>query len=423
MRSLHLGLHTMLAACLGLVVACQAYNMEEVDAQTVVAVETYGTYERSKPPSLLVIQDRSFSMEICFDQDAYPGPTRGCGMEEANRVLDRRSRMEVSQQVMGQVVESSKEDVQFGLVLYGVNEASPKANCAPPLTIAEPSATSYREVAEAYASNPYILAPNGGTPTTEALRRAFELLIDDSDPAGSKPRDPQRQSYVVLVTDGLMNCNASHPVPCICASESDCFGPNGMFPYGVEGTPAEAIQCLDDDDAVSEVRRLAAAGIKTFVIGLGESFSGEEVLASQVLDELAVAGGVPQEGAPQKFYSAGNSDQLQGSLEAIIQQISAPCDYILDGPVCDGRLVKVGLRVDGETVETSCTPDEGESSWFFAAKEGGGLDERRIIFSPDLCQRMALAEKVEISIRGVENACGSDPDAPPGPACSLAEAP
>src|SRR5690606_8113361 len=97
---------------------------------------------------------------------------------------------------------------------------------------------------------------------------------------------------------------------------------------------------------------------------------------------------------------------------------SAPCTYRLDGPVCDGRLVSVTLRIDGEQVQTSCSEAlDGEADWFYVDGPGG-RSAQEITFSPPLCARMAEAETVEISIRGVENAC---PDETVEPACALAE--
>lgn len=395
--------------------ACQYYNMEAVDPQTVIAVETSGTFERTLPPSLLIVQDRSGSMEICFDQDVFAGVSRGCLADAMGdtRDPDRRSRMEISQQVMKDVVAASKDEVEFGLLLYGVDPDQPNISCAPPHVIAEPAADSHEAVSEAYRSSPFIVNPAGGTPTTLALRRSYELLVDEE----GHPRRSDRRTYVVLVTDGLMNCNSAHAMPCTCASETGCFGPGGAVAYGEDGT-MEARQCLDDAASLSEIEDLRKAGISTFVIGLGESFSGEEVIATRVLDALAVAGGVPQEGAPQKFYSAGNAEQLQSSLEKIIAQISAPCEYELDGPVCDGRLIKINLNIDDEVVETSCSQTPEETTWFFA-EQGGVRDPQRIVFSPPLCTRLSEANAVSISIKGVENACTSvDGGATPQPACS-----
>jgi len=393
------------------VLACQAYNMEEVDPQTIVAVETEGTYVRGQPPTLLIIQDRSESMKYCFEPNPTPGSGHRCELPSGGEVEDRRSRMVVARSVIEKAVTDHADEVWFGLVAYGVG-----ALCGPPEALVDPAADSAADVVAAYYG-PLIEEPEGGTPTTEALREAYARLVDEE----GNLRYPDRENYVVLVTDGLMNCNDSHDTTCVCPREAGCASAGGgpLIPYGETGEVLDPRQCLDDAASIAEVERLREAGVRTFVIGLGEDFAGTDPLSTQVLDRLAEAGGVPREGHPQKFYSAADEAELEAALAAIIEQIAAPCTYELDGPVCDGRLVKIALRIDGERVETRCNPTlDQDADWFFVERPDGSLDPRTITFSPPLCQRLADAETVSISIRGVENAC---PDEETQPACSLAE--
>lgn len=397
------------------VLACQAYNMEEVDPQTVIAVETYGTYTKGKPPTLLIVQDRSGSMEICFDPAARPGSGGSCQVPGQDQpVEDRRSRMVVAREVMEHTVEANRNDVWFGLVVYGVPESAAES-CGPPVPLVDPSASSAEGVIAAYRGDERIVSPAGGTPTTAALLSAYERLVDEE----GKLRHGDRDNYVVLVTDGLMNCNASASMPCLCSQEAGCFDTEkgSVVELGEEGTFILPDLCLDDDESLHQVHRLLQAGVKTFVIGLGDTFSTEDALSSRTLDQLAEAGGVPRRDHAQKFYSAADEAELEAALDDIIRQIAAPCTYDLDGPVCDGRLVKVALRIDGEMVETTCDSGlVGEADWFFTGAAEGKPNPQQITFSAPLCQRMAEAEKVEISIRGVENAC---PDQETHPACDL----
>lgn len=393
------------------VAACQAYNMEEVDPQTVVAVETEGTYVRGQPPTLLIVQDRSGSMKYCFEATSTPGSDDECELRGGGVEAGRRSRMVVARNVMEETVTEHAREVWFGLVAYGVGGA-----CGLPEALVDPAADSASQVVDAYYG-PLMEAPDGGTPTTEALREAYARLVDEEGTL----RHPDRENYVVLVTDGLMNCNAGHASTCVCAIEKGCarFGGGELVPYGEEGELAAAEQCLDDADSLAEVERLREAGVRTFVIGLGEDFAGDQDLSNQVLDRLAEAGGVPREGHDQKFYSAADESELEAALSSIIEQIAAPCTYELDGPVCDGRLVSISLRIDGETVETSCNASlDQQADWFFVEGPGGALDPRTITFSPPLCERLAEADTVSISIRGVENACA---DESVTPACTLGE--
>src|SRR5690606_36935629 len=233
--------------------------------------------------------------------------------------------------------------------------------------------------------------PEGGTPTTEALAAAYAQLVNEE----GRLVYPDRENYVVLVTDGLMNCNGEHETLCVCAGESGCAAVGGQVEYGEEGDLISPLQCLDDAASIREVERLREAGIRTFVIGLGENFSGDVAISSLVLDRLAEAGGVPREGHDPKFYSAADEAELESALTTIIEQIAAPCVYELDGPVCDGRLVKISLRIDGERVETSCNPElDAEADWFFVRRQDGSLDPRTITVAPPLCPRPAAAEPV-----------------------------
>ncbi|HLV60872.1 MAG TPA: vWA domain-containing protein [Fredinandcohnia sp.] len=401
------------AVVLALVGACQAYNMEEVDPQTIVALETEGTYVRAQPPTLLILQDRSASMRYCFEPTPTPGSGHGCrplGGAPEDVVPDRRSRMVVARSVIEKTVRQHAQEVWFGLVAYGVGDPV----CGSPEALVDPGPDSADGVIEAYYGQ-LMEEPEGGTPTTQALAAAYERLVDEE----GKLRYPDRENYVVLVTDGLMNCNGDHEVECVCAVESGCAGVGGQLAFGEEGELIVPIQCLDDAASLKEVERLRAAGVRTFVIGLGEVFTEEQTLSTLVLDRLAEAGGVPREDHAQKFYSAADEAELEAALAAIIERIAAPCVYELDGPVCDGRLVKIALRIDGERVETQCNAElDAEADWFFVRRQDGSLDPRTITFSPPLCQRLAEADTVSISIRGVENAC---PDETVEPACTLAD--
>jgi hypothetical protein len=406
MRSATLGLF---AAAAGVsAVACQSYNMEGVDPQTLIAVEEYGTFTAGRPPALLIVQDRSGSMEICF------GSSGGGGNQKCNSVtgsveMDGTSRMHVAQRVMTNAVGSHGGEVLFGLVLYGVEG---DASCGDPLEIASPGLDTVDTVVNAYETHDAIVNPVGGTPTTAALRAAYDSLVD---PATGKVKMADRDNYVVLVTDGLMNCNAAHAMPCVCAQEGGCPDASGGpdLQFGEEGMLLDGRFCLDDDESIAAVRELRQAGVKTFVIGLGESFAGGGAdLGVASLNALAEAGGVARDGG-EKFYSAANEQELETALDDIIAAIVVPCEYELDGPVCDGRLLSIEMSIDGEAVPTTC--GEGEDTWQFVERADGTRDPRRITFSPDLCQRFEAAASVEISIKGVESGC----DAGVGPACDL----
>ena len=399
-------------ALLGLAFAmgCQSYNMEGVEPQTVVAVETAGDFTVGKAPALLVVQDRSGSMMACFGTDSGGG--KQCDSDgRGGPDVAGESRMHVAQRVMTDVVNDHAGEVYFGLVLYGVNDPL----CGEPETVASPGEgfDSVDKVTGAYASHPAIVSPLGGTPTTRALEEAFRTLVDDE----GNLRDPSRENYVVLVTDGLMNCNENHPMPCVCSQETGCVKADGgdNAAYGESGIFVDPIYCLDDAASVAQVQALNAAGVKTFVIGLGLK---DSPVSDDTLNALAEAGGMPRDGAI-KYYPATDETSLKASLDEIVSQIVVPCEYELDGPVCDGRLVAMTMTVDGEEVTPTCSEELEGDSWYYVRNGDGSLNPRRITFAPQLCERFGSAERVTVKIRGVENGCPPDVT----PACSLAEAP
>lgn len=397
---------------LGSAAACQSYSMEGVDPQTVVAVETSQRFTGAKPPVLLIVQDRSGSMQLCFGNEAA-GPGESCG-PIGQPPLSLRSRMDVAQTVMSEALQSHANDAQYGLILYGVGGTD---GCGEAQTLVTPRAESSAadRVRQEYATNPDIENPSNGTPTTKALKRALDTLVDIS--TGQLKADyADRDAYVVLVTDGLMNCNDQHPVPCTCSQEIGC---NGVA-FGQQGTAIPPVFCLDDSDSLRVVESLERAEVRTFVIGLGETFQGQS-LAVDVLNSLALAGGRPRKdpGSGQildpAFYSAADRAGLQQSINEILESITAPCEYELSGPVCEGRLIQVKLTIDGEAVTTTCG-SEGDATWEFV--DG---DARRIRFNGDLCTRMQQANEVFVSIKGIEASCSGD-DVAIGPACDLSAA-
>ncbi len=397
---------------LGGAAACQSYSMEGVDPQTVVAVETSQRFTGAKPPVLLIVQDRSGSMNLCFGTERA-GPGEGCGVVGQPQE-DYRSRMDISQSVMAEALQSHAQDAQYGLILYGIGGT---AGCGEANTLVTPSTLSSGAdlVQREYSTNPLIDAPEGGTPTTKALKKALDTLVDAST-GELKDTYDGRAAYVVLVTDGLMNCNDQHPMPCTCSQEIGCGGVS----FGQEGTLSDATLCLDRDASLQMVQALAAADVKTFVIGLGETFQGQS-LAVDVLNALANAGGRPRKDPTTgqvlnpAFYSAGDRAALQASITEILESITAPCEYVLSGPVCEGRLIQVKLNIDGADVVTNC--GEGDGTWNFV-----NGDAQRIRFNGDLCGRMQSANEVFVSIKGIESSCTGE-DAVRGPACSLSEAP
>jgi hypothetical protein len=173
--------------------------------------------------------------------------------------------------------------------------------------------------------------PNGGTPAASTLQT---MLSERS------LEDPERDNFVLLLTDGVPNCNDQFPDPypsasCTCAVTS-CVGPNSR-----KG-------CLDKDNVTQQIQALRAKGIKTIVVGFGaETSSG---LGRDVLNAMAAEGGFARacpsgqssecgshgtcDAATQlcqnRFYQANDASELSAAL-AEIAKGWAPRDASADG--------------------------------------------------------------------------------------------
>jgi hypothetical protein len=120
----------------------------------------------------------------------------------------------------------------------------------------------------------------GGTPIGGALAlfENYTLLAE-----------PLRGDFVLLITDGLPNCNPSNANTCLNPTACKCTTTS----CGTSSTaPFCSLGCLDQDGAVAAATALANRGIKTVVVGFGaDTTSGD---APAALNAIAQAGGAPQ---------------------------------------------------------------------------------------------------------------------------------
>ncbi|MBM4363398.1 MAG: VWA domain-containing protein [Deltaproteobacteria bacterium] len=173
------------------------------------------------------------------------------------------------------LVTPLEQRVKFGLALFPSPDVTgAESICATAKLAVRPWTGTATAISSALEGVPAELV-GGSTPTAEALRAAAEMLVDYS---GSR--------YVLLVTDGAPNCDATlDAATCTCTSprQGDCSGAP-LVDGGVPGRVTPEL-CLDDAGAVAAVQALAAQGIGTFVVGYDAT--GFE----PVLDAMAAAGG------------------------------------------------------------------------------------------------------------------------------------
>ncbi|MEZ4389617.1 MAG: vWA domain-containing protein [Polyangiales bacterium] len=188
-------------------------------------------------------------------------------------------------------------------------------------------------------------SPVGATPTGAAVRRATEWL---------RAHDARGvASYLVLLTDGIPNCNAAiEPSACECLDPATmCGGERGR------------LSCLDDDGTVRALEDARRAGVVTYVIGIDGSL---EARFQGVLDRMADAGGRPNAGSP-RYSSIRNGAQLLRTFEGI-QRSVALCSYVTPSRPDDPDAIDVDL--DGARVPRDPTRREG---WEWSDRDYGEL--------------------------------------------------
>jgi len=291
--------------------------------------------ERREPPNLYFLVDRSGSMAASPEGSS-------------------RTKYEMARRVLADLLKAIGHRVRYGAAIFPKSSVS--GECGPgreliPLTLGEPPSCTgeidpnLARRLGAFGSFP----PGGTTPTSAALRE----LVPELEALDGK-------TYLVLVTDGAPNCNleaSCEADQCTlniehatvgqtsCAGSVNCCDPE-LFGEEAPGN------CVDLDESVNQVERLAERGIPTFVIGM----PGAEPYAT-VLDALAEAGGTARSGTTTAYYAVNDQDELEEALYAIGTGLAISCSIDLDEAPQDPRHVNVYF--DGEIVPAD--PDDGWS--------------------------------------------------------------
>ena len=224
------------------------------------------------PPDILIVQDKSGSM----DESADGTCKSSCGS---------KSKWTQVTAALKQVVGMTDTTVNWGLKFFADNGHC-GANGAPVVSIAAGNGAA---VSSAIGNT----KPGGNTPTRDAVATGAAYLMSVAD---TNPK------YLLLATDGLPNCPAG------------CSLTNPSSACTMTDNPAE------DKAATDAVAAAAAAGVPTFVIGVG--MTG----ADATLNAMAVAGGMPQTGASTSFYSVTDTASLVNALNAILGRV-ATCKF------------------------------------------------------------------------------------------------
>jgi hypothetical protein len=252
-----------------------------VDMNTVVTGDACGSHMYNAnhlPPDLLILLDRSNSMNEDASGTSNPGPM---------------SKWSLMTAAIKQVVGQTETTIRWGLKFFGSDnqcgvtagaEVAPGPNNAAMITAAIDGTT-----AASY------------TPTTAGEMSAGAYLAALADP---------NPKYILLATDGQPTCGPPRN-----NSSSD----------------------PDDMRAIQTVGAVAGTGIPTFVIGIATTKSAT---ADATLNQMAMMGGLPRAGTPQ-YYPVSTTAELATALTTIQAMVNLPCKYTLPGMVSNPSMVTV----------------------------------------------------------------------------------
>jgi hypothetical protein len=206
--------------------------------------------ELALTPNVLVVLDRSDSM---------------------NEPLGTSTKWSIAKEAITDAVSRYGDRVRFGLALYPGQDLAcgVVSECSSGAVLIDPGAGSVGAFEGALST---ASTCRSGTPTAEMLQSLLSY-----GPFG----DTDRESYVLLVTDGVATC--SDPL-----LQVDALGSR---------TPP----------------------VKTFVVGFGDGVDGA------ALDALADAGGTARDGTP-KYYQAETATEIHDAFDDVVQRTFS-CRY------------------------------------------------------------------------------------------------
>lgn len=396
---------------------CMTYDFEPVVPLAVgQTTQTFHQVAKKKKPNVMLLVDKSGSMLFPINP-ANPNCTPGCGQGTAcpancpTRIGDLRD-------AMANFFAQSATDARFGLTFFPSDigcSAPSTTDVDLPLPTPGDDGTDAALSANSSVINQRIqaIAPVGGTPTGASLAFVGGLpgLLDTGD---------GRPDFILLLTDGLPNCNganANQVCTCDAAVCGSCGG--GICQAQIDRCKCTLsscqtncqVGCLDTDAVVAVTRANSQKLIKTIVVGFGaDTATGD---APQVLQAIAEAGAYPRDckktgtdadcGAgntcntatklcSRAFYQATDANELTNVLRDIIINLTGnPCEFELDTQ--PPRPEYISVIVNGSNVVSA--PD----TWQLT----GG----KVVFADNtaICQEIKTsteANPVDVQIRVLE---------------------
>lgn len=270
-------------------------------AQNDVPIQAY-------PPDIMIVQDRSLSMtDDVNDQVCAGGSLSGDG--------DCGSASKWSQTIAAieAVVQATQTTVNWGLWFLGDEVAQCGASTTPVVPMTYIPQDSYTPVQTALDTNTFTGAP--GTPTAAVMTSAsaYMLTLTDSNP-----------KFILLATDGEPNCAQGN------------------------------LNTNDPNGATNAIKSAAAAGIATFVVGIGNVSS-----ATSTLNMMATAGGEAQKGTATQYYAVTDTASLQAALTTIVGQALSCTISLANAPKGSFQVLISATDAAGNKVEVPSSATDG----------------------------------------------------------------
>jgi hypothetical protein len=283
-------------------------------------------------PNLMILLDKSGSMNA-----PLPGGVScsTCAFPNCNENTCP-TRMGTLQRAMSAFLTVNGRTARMGLTVFPADNVCTPAGQAQVLSTTAPPSDSDVDLqswADAINTKIQMQMPVGGTPTGASLQ--FVGSLADLNTL-------QRDDFVLLLTDGLPNCNPNNPNVCTMPAACRCTlnaGNCGTMVIDTDPNNFCRKGCLDQEATVRAVADLRAKDIRTIVVGFGSDFAvGGDGYA--VLNAMAAAGGAPRtcpggsdaecggttclsnRTCAQGFYAATNATELAVALTQIARTVS-----------------------------------------------------------------------------------------------------
>jgi len=408
-------------ALAGLAAGCQVYDFEPVVPLTYSQLtEQDVRFGRAVKPNLMLLVDKSGSMDLPADRtdpDCILPDAGICGVNKSP-LCDSSvcpTRWTELQGAMDDFLGTQGEVARMGLAVYPTNLRCGESvdggyfeTTAVPVHVNSSNDDPGSLIATASEINAELQAisslgptgspttTGGGTPTGASLRTLGQL---------PELNDDDREDLILLLTDGLPNCNPSNPYvgtqpECRCTLTNGCSG--SFLRLG----------CLDEQGTVGVISENHSRQIRTIVVGFGDETAG----GADVLNAMALAGGfvrgcdpanntcpagescvVAPDGdfvcSDTKYYQAANRSQLAQALAEIGGLIDTnPCEYKIsqDPQDFDPRLIVVYLTEFGQaTQRLTVGPDT------FAYTPPAGDELGKVTLLGQTCQIVSNATSLE----------------------------